>query len=176
MFLFSPFHNTRRILFPLFFQWILISLCRSNNKGKCNCVSFSLLLVVHTTIYFTMGASWLKKNGRSTCSYHFVILMQRFSLSTQVDAIRECRVIWRKKFQSLKWAQSAVLVPVLYYYYYYYYHHQKCGAQFSFPVLFCRFIPQSLMLTLPSYDPSRYKWKSLGLLVCTQNFLSGFFT
>ena len=93
MFLFSPFHNTRRILFPLFFQWILISLCRSNNKGKCNCVSFSLLLVVHTTIYFTMGASYLKKNGRSTCSYHLIIVIQRFSLSTQVDAIRECRLI-----------------------------------------------------------------------------------
>ena len=56
----------------------------------------------------------------------------------------------------------------------YFYHHQKCGAQFSFPVLFCRFIPLGLMLTLPSYDPQRYKWKSLGLLVCTQNFLSGF--
>ena len=53
--------------------------------------------------------------------------------------------------------------------------HQKCGAQFSFAttiasrVLFCRFIPQSLMLTLPCSDPWRYKWKSLGLL-CTQNF------
>ena len=61
--------------------------------------------------------------------------------------------------------------------------HQKCGAQFSFAttaiasrVLFCRFIPQSLMLTLPSYDPQRYKWKSLGLLVCTQNFLLGFYS
>ena len=30
-------------------------------------------------------------------------------------------------------------------------------------VLFCRFIPKSLMLTLPGYDPKRYKWKSLGL-------------
>ena len=61
VFIFTFPQHKNRILFPLFFQWILISLCRSNNKGKCNCVSFSLLLVVHTTIYFTMGASYLKK-------------------------------------------------------------------------------------------------------------------
>ena len=31
-----------------------------------------------------MGASYLKKNGRSTCSYHLIIVILRFSLSTQV--------------------------------------------------------------------------------------------
>ena len=59
MFLFSPFHNTR-ILFPLFFQWILISLCRSNNKGKCNCVSFFFTSCTTRYIFHTGQIFWKK--------------------------------------------------------------------------------------------------------------------
>ena len=115
--------------------------------------------------------------------WQIYLFLSSYNCNTEIFTFNASRRYTRmssdltKKISKSKMSPEwAVLVPVLYYYYYYYYHHQKCGAQFSFPVLFCRFIPQSLMLTLPSYDPSRYKWKSLGLLVCTQNFLSGFFT